>query len=105
MVVAALLEMFAVPELTNPVQLGAATARGFVDSAGQFVPLAGTDVRQVGTVLYLPKGALPGLAQDAELVIGEVGAETAAGGKTYTAGEPSPIDDGLILAVPLGSGR
>lgn len=105
MVHAALQDVFACPELTVPVQLGTGTTRGFLDSGGTFVPLAGTDLQRMGTVLYLQKDSLPGLAEGVSLTVGALGAATVAGGRPYRAGPVEPIDDGLIVACPLGSGR
>lgn len=98
--------MFAIPELTHPVSLGAGSTRGILDSAGAVVPLAATELQRIGTVLYLQKDSLPGLASDVLLTVGDVGAATAVGGKQYrVAGDPEPVDDGLILACALGTGR
>jgi hypothetical protein len=97
--------MFAVPEITTPVILGGSSTRGIVDTAGTLVPLAGSEVRQVGTVLYVQKDSLPGLEHGVTLTVGELGEESAVGGKTYRANDPSPIDDGQIIAVQLGGGR
>jgi hypothetical protein len=105
MVAEALSQMLAVQEITVPVTLGASSTRGILDSAGQLVPLAGSEVRQVGTVLYVQKDTLPGLDDGVTLTVGELGAASAAGGKSYLAHDPSPIDDGLIIAVRLGGGR
>lgn len=106
MVAAALQEMFSLPELTVPVRFGALDVRGFLDEAGQLVPLAGTELQRIGTVLYLVKADVPGLALGATLTVGALGAVTADGGKAYRLSQPpEPVDDGLILAVALGGGR
>lgn len=105
MIEAALHAMLATPELTHPVTLGAASTRGIVDAAGQMVPVAGTEVQRIGTVLYVAKDSLPGLAQGAVLTVGALGAASAVGGRSYRAGAPEPIDDGLLIAVELGGGR
>lgn len=97
--------MFAVPELTVPVSLGSGSTRGYLDSGGTLVPLAGTELQRIGTVLHLLKGSLPGLAENASVTVGAVGAESAAGGTTYRITAIDPIDDGLILACQLGGGR
>lgn len=105
MVAAALQEMFGIPELTVPVQLGAVATRGYLDSAGTMVPLAGTDLQRIGTMLYLQKGSLPGLAEHVNVTVGALGAASAAGGRTYRIGAMEPIEDGLIVACQLGGGR
>lgn len=106
MVAAALQEMFGIPELTVPVRFGALDVRGFLDEAGQLVPLAGTELQRIGTVLYLVKADVPGLAVGAVLTVGALGAADATGGKVYRLSQPpEPIDDGLILACQLGGGR
>lgn len=105
MVAAALQEMFSIPELTVPVQLGAVATRGYLDSAGTMVPLTGTDLQRIGTVLYLRKDSLPGLAEQASVTVGALGAASAAGGRTYRIGAMEPIEDGLIVACQLGGGR
>lgn len=106
MVASALQEMFSVPELTVPVRFGALDVRGFLDEGGQIVPLAGTELQRIGTMLYLIKASVPGLAVGATLLVGALGAASATGGKPYRLSQPpEPIDDGLILAVPIGGGR
>lgn len=106
MVASALQEMFSVPELTVPVTFGALDVRGFLDEAGQVVPLAGTELQRIGTMLYLIKAEVPGLAAGSTLTVGTLGAASAAGGKVYRLTQPpEPIDDGLMLAVTLGGGR
>ena len=106
MVASALQEMFSVPELTVPVRFGSLDVRGFLDEAGQVVPLAGTELQRIGTVLYLVKADVPGLAVGHTLLVGALGAADATGGKQYRLSQPpEPIDDGLMLAVTLGGGR
>lgn len=90
---------------TVPVTCGGVDARGFLDSAGGIIPLAGSDVQRIGTTLYVLPGALPALAQGVELRVGTVGAATAAGGTVYRVAQIDPIEDGLILACQLGGGR
>jgi hypothetical protein len=97
--------MFATAEITHPVTLGGASTRGMVDSAGQMVPLAGAQVQFTGTVLYVEKDALPGLEDGAVISLGELGALDMTGAKTKKLGRTQPIDDGLIIACELGSGR
>ena len=106
MIAAALQEVFSVPELTVPVRFGALDVRGFLDEGGQLVPLAGTELQRIGTMLYLVKSQVPNLDVGATLLVGALGAADAVGGKTYRLSQPpEPIDDGLILAVALGGGR
>lgn len=100
-----LADMLSIPELTNPVQLGAASTRGILDSQGAVVPLAATELQRIGTVLYLQKDSLPGLTENVSVIVGALGAATAAGGTTYRIASIDPVDDGLILACPLGGGR
>jgi hypothetical protein len=102
---AALLEMFAVPELTVPVSLGAASARGFWDEAGELMPAGATQVQVVGPILHLKKGSLAGLTQNVRVTVGDVGAASAAGGKQYIVHSIDPIQDGLIDSCRVGGGR
>jgi hypothetical protein len=97
--------VFSIPELTVPVQLGAAGTRGFLDSAGATVPLAATEIQRIGTVLYLQKDSLAGLTEQASVIVGALGAATVAGGTSYRIASIDPVDDGLILACVLGGGR
>jgi hypothetical protein len=104
-VTADLAAMFAVPELTVPVSLGSGSTRGYLDSGGMMVPLAGTELQRIGTVLHLIKGSLPGLAENVSVTVGAVGAASADGGTTYRITAIEPIEDGLMLACQLGGGR
>lgn len=106
-VVAALQDMFTTPELTHPVQLGGVgvTVRGFLNTSAELETLAGLEIQHVGPVLFLRKGELPGLQQDASILVGAIGAASAAGGRTYVVHRLDPIEDGLILACALGGGR
>lgn len=100
-----LVSAFAEVEATVPVRLGDAETRGFLDSQGGMIPLAGTDMQRIGTVLYLQKDSLPGLTENVTVTVGALGAATAVGGTTYRIASIDPVDDGLILACPLGGGR
>ncbi len=100
-----LVSAFAEVMATVPVTLGDASTRGFLDSAGGMIPLAGTDVQRIGTVLYLRRDSLPGLTENVSVIVGALGAATAAGGTAYRIASIDPVDDGLILACPLGGGR
>lgn len=104
-VAAALLDMLSTLELTVPVTLGAASARGMYDEAGELVPAGATQVQAIGPVLYLAKGALAGLDEQVDVVVGTVGASSAAGGRTYRVHQIDPMQDGLLLACRLGGGR
>ncbi|MHB1297291.1 MAG: head-tail joining protein [Gemmatimonadaceae bacterium] len=104
-VVAALTEMFACAELTHPVTLGAARARGIYDEAGELMPAGTMQVQVVGPVLFLQKGSLAGLTEQSRITLGEVGAASAAGGREYVVHELNPIQDGQIIACRLGGGR
>lgn len=102
---AALLEMFTVAELTHPVQLGAATARGLYDETGEVASLAGLQVQSVVPLLFLVADTLTGLAQNAQLTLGGLGASTAAGGRVFRVHQIDPIQDGQLVACQLGGGR
>lgn len=102
---ATLQDMFSVPELTVPVQLGGASTRGFLDSAGGMIPLSGTEIQRIGTVLFLRKDSLLGLTENVTVAVGALGAASAVGGKNYRVGTIDPVDDGLIVACPLSAGR
>lgn len=104
-VVAALTEMFACAELTHPVTLGAASARGIYDETGEMVPLAGLEMQVIGPMLYVRKGALAALEQGVDVTLGEIGAASASGGRTLRAHRVMPVHDGQILALQLGGGR
>jgi hypothetical protein len=101
----ALQDMLATREITHPVTFVGGSTRGVLDAAGQLVPLAGAQVEFTGTVLYLEKDAVPGIAQGAAVTVGELGAESAAGGQAYLLGKCHPIEDGLIVGCELGKGR
>lgn len=105
-VAAALAEMFSVQEITHPVRLAGAETRGILDEAGQLVPLAGTELQVIGTVLYLRKDSVPGIAQDASVEIGPLGAATVGSTpRMARLGRVQPIEDGLLLACECGGGR
>lgn len=105
-VAAALQDMMSVPDITHPVTVGGAPTRGIVDSTGQLVPLAGTDVQFVGTVLYLIKDSVPGIVTGAAVQVGPLGALALGGSPTvYKLGRVMPIEDGLLLACECGGGR
>lgn len=104
-VAAALQDMFSVPELTHPVTLGAASARGYLNESGELMPFGGAEVQSVGPVLFLQKDRLAGLAQGVTVTIGTLGASSAAGGRSYRVHRLDPIEDGLILACTIGGGR
>ncbi|MBX3173276.1 MAG: hypothetical protein KF709_02635 [Gemmatimonadaceae bacterium] len=98
-------DMLSIPELTHPVTLGGAGTRGIVDEQGSMIPIAGTEGQRIGRTLYVQKDAVPGIAQGATVVVGALGAASAADGRTYLLGPVEPIDDGLLLACQLGGGR
>jgi hypothetical protein len=97
--------MFAIPELTVPVSLGDASARGYWDEAGELMPAGATQVQVVGPILHLIKGSLAGLTQNVRVTVGAVGAASAAGGKQYVVHSIDPIQDGLIDSCRVGGGR
>jgi hypothetical protein len=104
-VYAALLDMLGTPELTVPVSLGAASARGFYDEAGELVPAGSTQLQQIGPVLYLAKDSLAGLAENVSVVVGALGAASALGGRTFKVHQIDPMQDGLVLGCRIGGGR
>ncbi len=104
-VTAALQEMFAVPELTVPVALGAASVRGYLDDGSELVAFAGAELQHDGPVLFLRKDSLAGLQQNVTVVVGTLGAASAVGGRNYRVHKLIPVEDGLIQACTLGGGR
>lgn len=104
-IAAALQDMFSVPELTHPVQLGAESTRAYLNESGELMPFGGADIQIVGPVLYIRKDTLPALAQGSVVTVGALGASTATGGRDYRVHRLDPIEDGLILACTIGGGR
>lgn len=104
-VVAALQDMFACVELTHPVALGAASARGIYDEAGTLLPAGTLEAQVIGPVLYLVKGSLAGLTEQASITLGVLGAASAVGGRVYRVHHIDPLQDGLVVACQLGGGR
>ena len=96
---------FAEVAATVPVRLGSVTVRGFLDNGGTIVPLAGTDLQRIGTVVHLIKDSLPGLEEQVSVIVGALGAVTADGGTHYRVVTIDPIDDGLVVSCQLGGGR
>lgn len=104
-VLAALQDMMSVPELTVPVQFGDASARGLFDQAGTEIPLGRAEIQISGPVLFVAKGALPALDVEVEILVGELGAASAASGRRYQVHQINPVQDGLVLACQIGGGR
>lgn len=104
-VVAALQDMFACVELTHPVTLGAASARGIYDEAGTLLPAGTLEAQIIGPMLYLVKGSLAGLTEQVDVTLGALGAADAVGGRIYRVHHIDPLQDGLVLACHLGGGR
>lgn len=102
---AALQDMFSVAELTHPVQLGDQTVRGYYDKTGEIASLAGLQVQSIEPLLFLIAGALPALTEQATITLGALGATSAAGGTSYRVHHIDPVQDGLVLACRIGSGR
>lgn len=97
--------LFDIPELTVPVQLGDAVARGYFDQAGTTLPVGSAELQLTGPVLFLAKDALAGLVENAEVRVGAVGEASAASGRRYLVHQLTPVQDGLVLACQLGGGR
>lgn len=104
-VLAALQDMFSVPELTIPVQLGAVTVRGYYDETGEMASLAGLNVQSIEPLLFLVKDSLTGLKEQDALTLGALGATSVAGGRVVRVGKIDPVQDGLVLACRVGGGR
>ncbi len=94
-----------VPELTVPVQLGDTTVRGMYDLNGSSILAGGIDVQITGPVLFLIKGSLPLVERESFVLIGELGAASAAGGERLLVHEIRPVQDGLLIACRVGGGR
>lgn len=97
--------MFATRALTVPVSLGAASARGFYDEAGELMPAGTMQVQVIGPVLYLKKGSLAGLEEQVRVTVGALGAASAAGGREFLVHMVDPVQDGEVVACRLGGGR
>lgn len=101
-----LAEMFAEQELTHPARFNGVEARGFYDEEGTLRQVLGTHVQAMDKVLYVRDGVWPTLARDGIITLGSLGAESAVGGTDYIIGDFRPIDDGLIIAIPIsGAGK
>lgn len=105
-VVAALMDMFSCVELTTPVTLGAASARGLYDESGELVPFAGEEIQRIGPVLFLRKDSLAGLVAGVSIQLGALGgANGTSDGRVWKVHGVDPMQDGLIVACRLGGGR
>lgn len=104
-VLTALQDMFTCAELTHPVSLGVASARGIYDETWTVVPAGTLDVQVVGPMLYLVKDALAGLEEQVTVTVGALGAASAAGGRSLRVHRIEPVQDGLVLACHVGGGR
>ena len=101
---------FAERELTVPVSLvgtGAAT-RAFFDRRGSVRSVGGFGVEAEQDTLTIQRGTLPGAAQEQQVVVGPVGADTAdlnLGGVMYKiASSPQRIEDGELETLTLVGG-
>lgn len=89
-------------ELTVPVQAGALSTRGFLDRSAALEAGDGTRYQRAVDVLHVQHGALAGLAVDATLVVGQVGAATTvADDPTFVVQAIEPTGDGLEDLVVL----
>jgi hypothetical protein len=104
--------VFAEPTLTVPVSLvgtGAAT-RAVFDRRGELQTLSGFGVAVVAErdTLTLPTGALPGAAQEAQVVVGPIGsavADETQGGTRYRIVRMNRTVYGLLTELALAGGK
>lgn len=103
MLEADLLFAFQEKEITVPLIYDGAviSARGFLNENGASAEAGGFDVQLASTVLFVMKGAVPGLRQYAEFTVGTLGADSAIGGRTFTVMKWGPVDDGAIIGIAL----
>lgn len=91
-------------EVSVPWQYGARTGRGLFDRRGSMQQLShGAAIVQQDT-LYVARGSIPDLAEESELLVGEVGQDLADGVTAFNVGFFGPIEDGLIISIALTGG-
>jgi hypothetical protein len=97
--------LFAERSQTRPVLYGARSTRAFFDQAGSVRSMGrGVGVQVEKDTLYIQKDTLGAIVSDTTIIVGEVGAESAAGGMEYSVNYVGPIDDGMIIAIALSGG-